>query len=218
MNGTPRLGSSYPSTPDSLKRSKSNESSDGTPNGRSSAYRKSLPTISQSTTSSGSPSGPLISLTLIDAPSQRFYVFAVYVALLGWRLYDWGKLVEDEADSLWLFIKWVAIDAVVFLYGLPALRVPWLEWSNPAITAIFFIHAFFNGMLMFRIPVSHDICNIDFANIGCQIPLEAFLAGLVKTMYDREISISENRVKPGDILHNSSLIMGKQIINILPEG
>jgi nucleoporin POM152 len=37
-------------------------------------------------------------------------------------------------------------------------------------------------------------------------------------LYDREISISENRVKPADILHNSSLIMGKHVIHILPEG
>jgi nucleoporin POM152 len=98
---------------------------------------------------------PLIPLNLVDAPSQRLYVFAIYVALLGWRLYDWGNLVEDEADSLWLFIKWVATDAVVFLYGLPALRIPWLEWSNPAIMGVFLIHAVLNGMLMFRIPVRH---------------------------------------------------------------
>lgn len=65
--------------------------------------------------------------------------------------------MEDEADSLWLFIKWVGMDAAVFLYGLPALRIPWLEWSNPATMAIFLLHAVFNGMLMFRIPVSQAI-------------------------------------------------------------
>lgn len=36
--------------------------------------------------------------------------------------------------------------------------------------------------------------------------------------YDRELSISERRVKPGDIIHNASLILGKQIVHILPEG
>lgn len=58
-------------------------------------------------------------------------------------------------------------------------------------------------------------------NIGLifpQLPIEATLAALVKTLYDRELSISENRVKPASILHNSSLIMGRQIINVLPEG
>lgn len=39
-----------------------------------------------------------------------------------------------------------------------------------------------------------------------------------KTLFDRELAIAENRVNVGKILQNSSLIMGKQIINILPEG
>ena len=37
-------------------------------------------------------------------------------------------------------------------------------------------------------------------------------------MYDRELAVSERRVKPASILRNSSLILGKQIIHILPEG
>ena len=45
------------------------------------------------------------------------------------------------------------------------------------------------------------------------------LAGLVvKTMWDHEMALSERTVKLSSILHNQSLIMGKQIINILPEG
>lgn len=51
-----------------------------------------------------------------------------------------------------------------------------------------------------------------------QLPIGAWIGGLIKMAYDRELSISERRVKPADILHNASLILGKQIINILPEG
>jgi hypothetical protein len=51
-----------------------------------------------------------------------------------------------------------------------------------------------------------------------QLPIEGWLLFLIKTVFDRELSISENSVRPASILHNSSLIMGKQIINILPEG
>lgn len=46
----------------------------------------------------------------------------------------------------------------------------------------------------------------------------AWLSGLIKVAYDRELSISERKVKPGDIIHNASLILGKQIVHILPEG
>lgn len=35
---------------------------------------------------------------------------------------------------------------------------------------------------------------------------------------DRELSILERSVKPAEIIHNSSLILGRQIIHILPEG
>ena len=149
MNRTPRLGSSYPSTPES---SHIKSTSEVTPHGGLPTGM--LPTVPQSSNISDAQSSPLIPLVVLDAPSQRFYVFALYIALLAWRLYDWAKLVEDEADSFWLFIKWVAIDAVVFLYGLPALRIPWLEWSNPITIGVFVVHAVVNGMLMFRIPVS----------------------------------------------------------------
>lgn len=95
---------------------------------------------------------PLIPTDILDAPTQRLYVLAAYGILLAWRLYDFSRLVEDETESFWLFLKWVAIDSV-FLYGLPGLRIPWLEWEFFTISVLFSIHALLNGMLMFRIPV-----------------------------------------------------------------
>jgi nucleoporin POM152 len=138
MNGNSNLGFLHPSTPEgSEKVSKITENRETIRSSRTSIAR----------------SEPLIPLTLLDAPSQRFYALALYIALFGWRLYDWGKLVEDGADSFWLFMKWVAIDAA-FLYALPELRIPWLEWSSTIVTGLFLAHALLNGILMFRIPVS----------------------------------------------------------------
>ncbi|TDZ99547.1 Nucleoporin POM152 [Colletotrichum sidae] len=137
----------------------------------------------------------------MHAPQQRFYACAIYVALVAWRFYDWIKLVEDNDTSAWLFLKWVFID-FGFLFGLPEMRIPWLEMSQPVVTAIFLFHAFFNFMLMFNIP----------------LPLQPWLVGFLKVFYDREVAVSEHTVKVSSILHNHSLIMGRQIINILPEG
>ncbi|KAI5301372.1 hypothetical protein KEM55_007274 [Ascosphaera atra] len=50
------------------------------------------------------------------------------------------------------------------------------------------------------------------------IPIGAWLSALLKVAYDRELAISGRSVKPYDILHNSSLILGRQTIQILPEG
>ncbi len=51
-----------------------------------------------------------------------------------------------------------------------------------------------------------------------QIPLTTWFLAFTKVLYDRELAVSERSVKPASILHNSSLILGKQIIHILPEG
>jgi nucleoporin POM152 len=57
-----------------------------------------------------------------------------------------------------------------------------------------------------------------FTDLLNQLPWQSVLLGFVKVLYDREISVSEHNVKVSNILNNHSLIMGKQIINILPEG
>lgn len=97
--------------------------------------------------------GPLIPLRLLDAPTQRFYACALYLALGAWKLYDWLQLVEEDTESFWLFLKWIGID-FVFLFSLPELRIPWLELSQPFVVALFFIHAIFDWMFMFNVGVS----------------------------------------------------------------
>jgi nucleoporin POM152 len=94
----------------------------------------------------------MVPFTVLDAPSQRLYAIAFYAALMVWRTYDWWNLYMENADSLWLFMKWIAIDGV-FLYGLPALRIPWIEWSSSTTTLLFLVHAIFDAFLMFLIPV-----------------------------------------------------------------
>ncbi|KAK0724799.1 hypothetical protein B0H67DRAFT_598285 [Lasiosphaeris hirsuta] len=160
-----------------------------------------LPVAPQQGAATAGNGVPLIPLNILDAPTQRFYAFGIYVALLAWKFYDWAQLVEENSESFWLFLKWIAIDCV-FLFGLPELRIPWLELSQPFVVVAFFAHAVFDWMLMF--------------NVG--LPLQTFIFGFVKVFYDRELAISEHSVKVSNILHNSSLIMGRQIINILPEG
>ncbi|KAL8705544.1 MAG: hypothetical protein Q9201_001361 [Fulgogasparrea decipioides] len=194
MNGTPRLRSAYPSTP---KSGQILGEGYGSGTGASGA-RVPLPTLSAP---HKDPQAPLISFNLVDAPSQRLYIAFFYLGLTVWRLCDYYGLVSDEDDSLWLFMKWVAIDSI-FLYGLPGFKIPWLQWSSTTMTILFILHAIADAVLMFRIP----------------IPLEAWVVAFSRLVYDRETTVSERRVKPASVLHNSSLILGKQIIHILPEG
>ncbi|KAJ5937464.1 Nucleoporin [Penicillium verhagenii] len=209
MNGTPLLPSAFPQTPKTIPgrrklfetpRSQSRDVRERKSSSKSPTKASNAPRAPQAPQAPQNTNTPLIPVSLIDAPSQRLYVVAFYLALNAWRIYE-SWTASDELDSTWLFLKWVSVDGI-FLFGLQALRIPWLEWAFPTTLALFLLHVVGNVFLMFQIP----------------IPLGAWLAGLVKVAYDRELSISERKVKPGDIIHNASLILGKQIVHILPEG
>ncbi|EMD68841.1 hypothetical protein COCSADRAFT_109846 [Bipolaris sorokiniana ND90Pr] len=146
-------------------------------------------------------SGPLIPSDILDPAQQRFYVFAVYIGLWAYRTYDFYTLALEDDESLWLCLKWCFFD-VLFMFGVPLLEIPWLEWGNGAAFLLFIMHAGIDVMLMFRIG----------------IPVQAWFMGLIGFLWDSELAISERSVKPGAIIHNASLILGKQIVNILPEG
>ncbi|KAI2634476.1 hypothetical protein GGS21DRAFT_104520 [Xylaria nigripes] len=147
-------------------------------------------------------SAPFIPLTIIDAPTQRFYACAIYVALFGWRLYDYLQVQESSAHTSYFF-KWVFIDAL-YLFSLPQLRIPWLELSSEFIIGAFIVTTIGDWWLMYNIPIP--------------MPFQGLILGALKMFHDNEMAITEHNVKLSSILHNSSLIMGKQIINILPEG
>jgi nucleoporin POM152 len=144
MNGTPRLRSAFPSTPSSRRKARDHDAS-------MSEVPKTSVALPNLTASTSDASAPLVPFRVVDAPSQRLYITLFYLGLTIWRLYDFSRLVET--DSLWLFMKWVVIDSA-FLYGLPALRVPWMQWSSSTITILFLIHGALNAILMFGISVS----------------------------------------------------------------
>lgn len=150
MNGTPRLRSAFPSTPSSrLKVGEHDAGSEPTP--------IILPKLTSS--NDAHTLKPLVPFSIVDAPTQRLYITLFYLGLTIWRLYDFSRLVEVETDSLWLFMKWVAIDSA-FFYGLPALRVPWMQWSSSTTTILFMMHGALNAILMFRISVGETSINI----------------------------------------------------------
>ena len=145
MNGTPRLRSAYPSTPvPGQKQHGQDVTFAGTQGPRS--------PLPRSTLLNSNASIPTTPFTVVDAPSQRLYVALFYIALTIWRLYDYFGLVSDETESLWMFMKWLAIDSV-FLYGLPELQIPWLQWSSSMTAILVILHTILNALLMFRIPV-----------------------------------------------------------------
>ncbi|KAI8939547.1 hypothetical protein NX059_003316 [Plenodomus lindquistii] len=203
MDGTPQVRrgvGGFPSTP---QQRNDGAAGFGSPNGttprRPNVNRSPLPDLPRAPVQSSS--GPLIPTDILTPAQQRFYVFAAYVALWAYRIYDFGTLVAEDDESLWLCLKWCSFD-VLFMFGVPLLEIPWLEWSNSVAFLLFVVHAVLDFMFMFRMFP----------------PFQAWAVAIVGFLWDSEMAISERSVKPGAIIHNASLILGKQIINILPEG
>lgn len=198
MDQTPRLRSAYPTSPQTNRRPPrfNISSSDGK------RTSQPLPNIPALKASAQPPNDPLIPEHILDAPTQRLFALSFAVLLWTWRFYDWSMLNESEEQSLCLFMKWVAIDGV-FLFGLPGLRIPWLEWSASTMMLLFCSHALLDGMLMFRIP----------------LPITPAFAALGRSVWGAyELAVNEHNVNPDTVKFNDSLILGRQIIHILPEG
>lgn len=188
MNGTPRLRSAFPASPVKYQPRRP-EVKDGP---RSTAAED---------TGDAGPS--VIAEDIIDHGTQRIYVFAVYGLLSAWRLYDCYCLaVADEPLSpLWSFSKFAVLDAI-FIWGLPELRIPLLQWSTPTAILLYLLHLLLNALLCF--------------NPSLFPQLSALFVS--RSLFDRELALAERSVNPAQVLNNASLLLGKQTIHILPEG
>lgn len=200
MDRTPRLRSAFPETPRHEPGSirSSPVSITQSPSARPTGLRKS---VLRNAAPPPQPSTSTIPADILTEPQQRAWALGVYLALLAWKLYDWSNTTAYKDESTWLFSKWTTIDAIYFT-SISILQIEWLQWSFATVIVVWIAHTFFDWVLMY--------------NMGLLVyPL---LAWLGRTVYNREISLTERRVDPGSIIHNSSIILGKQIINFLPEG
>lgn len=107
----------------------------------------------------------------------------------------------NSVESSWLFMKWSLLDSI-FLMAVSSIQIPWLEWSFATSVGILALHIFSNFWLMFNMS----------------LPWQSFALGAAKLVYNKELSLSDTRVNPNDVIHGSNIILGKQIINLLPEG
>jgi len=150
MSSTPRMRSSFPTTPMSGNRGSPGGAVPGTNFGspRLPDVSKLAPDLSRKP----DDNGPRIPFDTIDAPAQRAYVVGLYAVLWFWRLYDYYTLTLGESEPFWLWLKWVAIDGV-FLFSLPGFKIPWLDWSLGTILALFFAHVVLDSIMMFRVNV-----------------------------------------------------------------
>ncbi|KEF62094.1 uncharacterized protein A1O9_00066 [Exophiala aquamarina CBS 119918] len=206
MNETPRLRSAFPTTPRTELRQRTFNGNGrplfGSPQSQQSQRSSPITKPMRSTENAASQStqSPLIPAEAIDVPAQRAYVLSFYVALWVWRGCD-AFFNVDDLDSTWLFLKWTAID-LCFLTALPMFRIPWLQLSFVTLVTVWLLHVVLNVMFMYKIMP----------------PVLTWVWAFPKLFSDTENALSGGTVNPANILQNSSIILGKQIVHILPEG
>jgi nucleoporin POM152 len=149
------------------------------------------------------PTDMVISEAIADAPTQRFYAISLFVFLQALKFYDLLQLYAPGfggPSETAFTVKWIAIDAV-YLFLIPKLRIPWLSF----------------GLVMTLVQIAlASIINICLS-ARVSISITAIGSLLLRTFYDRELSVLEHQIRVSDIVHNASRIVGKHTINILPE-
>ncbi|KAK6346996.1 hypothetical protein TWF696_007088 [Orbilia brochopaga] len=207
---TPRLPASFPRTPTSIRprgpeRDDKNQNTLQTPKFPTPSRTPKTPTRLKQDASKAAPNvGPYIPTNVIDAPTQRLYVCAVFVLLQAYKLSDVWKLYaldDDSISELWFILKWVAIDGV-FLRLLPLLQIPWLTFSTYATVLQIIVMSFTDIFFCLR-----------YQDTFAMIILSAW-----KYFFSHELSLSERRVKVRNIVSDSSPILGKHTVHYLPEG
>ncbi|OLL22675.1 Nucleoporin POM152 [Neolecta irregularis DAH-3] len=162
------------------------------------------------------PNGsPLIPDTMVDIPTQRMYAIAFLGMLQALKLYDFYRLTSptDDMTELAFAFKWLLTDGLA-LYLLPVFRIPWLCFQ-PSTTLIQIAVMFaIDLMLSSRYEV---VLLSGFCPANVQVPLSALVCSAWKVILNREMSIDERRVKVNDIVFNSSRILGKHTVHVLPE-
>ncbi|KAK9460066.1 uncharacterized protein V1516DRAFT_678824 [Lipomyces oligophaga] len=145
---------------------------------------------------------PLIPEDYIDVGSQRLYMISLFVLIQTYKFYELIQLhAKNSTDAeLGFAFKYLLIEGL-YLWIVPVFRIPWLTFS-PTVTIA-------------QIIISSMITV--FLSTTSAISLTAIFGTIWRSIYDRELSLSEGRVRAKDIVHGSDHISGRYVINILPE-
>ncbi|KAG0797154.1 hypothetical protein G6F22_004612 [Rhizopus arrhizus] len=147
----------------------------------------------------------LIPSSTIDFPVQRRWAASIFVALQAWKTADLFSVYRASYPEQYngILLKWWLIDAFYFL-ALYIAKIPWLQFTAPKTLLLTFI-LFWIDLALFSVP------SVGFAGI--------FFKNFLGDVFGQQISVSQARmVNVKNILQNSSHILGKHAVHILPYG
>ncbi|CEI90593.1 hypothetical protein RMCBS344292_04914 [Rhizopus microsporus] len=141
----------------------------------------------------------------IDFPVQRRWAVSIFVLLQAWKATDLFTVYQAAYPEQYngIFFKWFLIDAI-YMLALYIAKIPWLQFS--ALKTIFLtMLLFWINLILFSVP-SVGLAGILFKN---------FFGDVI----GQQIGVSSARmVNVKDIVQNSSHILGRHAVHILPYG
>lgn len=157
-----------------------------------------------------SNSEPLIPLSVVDAPSQRVYIASAFVAIQTYKLYSFSASIWAD-DDFALLGTFLLLD-LLFVVAVSRLRTPRFDYTRSRWIVIFTLLASTDWILTggWRVVLS----------IMGSLPVLGWLANTFinswSDAFNRQVSISEHRVRLRDIIRPSHHILGQHTIHVLP--
>ncbi|KAI9476070.1 MAG: hypothetical protein EXX96DRAFT_527054 [Benjaminiella poitrasii] len=147
----------------------------------------------------------LIPSSRMEFPTQRRWAASIFVLLQSWKIADLWLVYTAAYPEQYsgMLAKWWLIDTI-YLLCLHIAKIPWLQFSIIKTTLL----TFFMLWLNFAIFVTPTI---GFSGI--------FFKHLLGDSFGKQTSMSKGRlVDVRNIIHNSSHILGRHTVHILPYG
>ncbi|PWN88247.1 hypothetical protein FA10DRAFT_268452 [Acaromyces ingoldii] len=154
--------------------------------------------------------GPLISLSFIDAPTQRVYAASIFVALQTYKVVQLLSFIFSP--SLFSLLGTFVLIDLAFVAVVSRLRIPRLDLSRAKWTIVFGLLASTDWIVLggWRVLLS----SLTY------VPLLGWLGGALlgswSDAFNRQVAISEHRVSIRDLIRPTSHIFGQHTIHILP--
>ena len=167
-------------------------------------------TVKATLTNPVTNSEPLIPLSVVDAPSQRVYIASAFIAIQTYKLYSFSALIWTN-DDFALLGTFLLLD-LLFVVAVSRLRTPRFDYTRSRWIIIFALLASSGWILTggWRVILS----------ITINIPVLGWLANTFinswSDTFNRQVSISEHRVRLRDIIRPSHHILGQHTIHVLP--
>ncbi|KAI9267839.1 hypothetical protein BY458DRAFT_556205 [Sporodiniella umbellata] len=147
----------------------------------------------------------LIPSSTIDFPVQRRWAASIFVALQAWKATDLVLVYQATYPEQYngILLKWWLIDALYF-FALYVAKIPWLQFS--ALKTLILA-----TMLLWLDLAAFSAPTIGFTGL--------FFKTFLTDVFGQQISVSQARmVNIKNIVQNSSHILGKHAVHILPYG